>query len=155
MDSVATKSLSQHSCGAECEPPRSKGASSPQNPHRLKRRSGDGLLTRETNVLITGVTGLIGGELIRRLLGCEVGKVFCLIRPNPMVDIRSRLIERMQFSEDNCAARWGESLESVAGDVVAPRFGLSDRDDARVTESVDMIIHCASELSFIRDARCR
>jgi thioester reductase-like protein len=106
-------------------------------------------------VLITGVTGLIGGELARRLLRCEVGKISCLIRPNPMVDVRSRLIERMQFSEDNRAARWGESLGSVTGDVVAPRFGLSDHDDAQVTESVDMIIHCASELSFVRDARCR
>ena len=150
MDRVATKSLSQPPCGAEGEPPRSRGASSPHNLHRLTRP-----LTRETNVLITGVTGLIGGELVRRLLRCEVGKVFCLIRPNPMVDVRSRLIERMQFGDDSRAARWGESLESVTGDVVAPRFGLSDHDDAQVTESVDMIIHCASELSFIRDAHCR
>ena len=61
----------------------------------------------------------------------------------------------MQFSGDGRAARWGESLESVAGDVIVPRFGLSDHDDAQVTDSVDMIIHCASELSFIRDDRCR
>ena len=155
MDRVATKSLSPHSSGAECEPPRSKGASAAQDPHRLMRRSGDRFLTRKTNVLITGVTGLIGGELVRRLLRCEIGKVFCLIRPNPMVDARSRLIERMQCGEDSRTARGNESLESVTGDVVVPRFGLSDPDDARVTESVDMIIHCASELSFIRDARCR
>ena len=113
------------------------------------------LLRRETNVLITGVTGLIGGELVRRLLRCEVGRVSCLVRPNPMVDVRSRLIERMQFSKDSRAAQWGEGLETLAGDVAAPRFGLSDHDDAQVTESVDMIIHCASELSFIHDARCR
>jgi nucleoside-diphosphate-sugar epimerase len=81
--------------------------------------------------------------------------VSCLIRPSPMMDVRSRLAERMQLSRDGQAARWGEDLESLAGDVVAPRFGLSDHDDALVTESVDMIIHCASELSFIRDARCR
>ena len=112
-------------------------------------------MTPDTNVLITGVTGLIGGELARRLSRCEVGKVFCLIRPNPMADVRSRLIERMQVSEDSRAAGWGDRLESVAGDVVVSRFGLSDHDDAQVTESVDMIIHCASELSFIRDARCR
>jgi thioester reductase-like protein len=106
-------------------------------------------------VLITGVTGLIGGELVRRLLRCEVGKVFCLIRPNPAVDVRSRLIERMQLSKDSRAAKWGESLESVTGDVAIPRFGLSDRDYTQVTESVDIIIHCASELSFIRDDLCR
>jgi len=155
MGDVATKNRSHNPRGAECGPPRSDNAAASQNLLRPKMRFGDRLLTRETNVLITGVTGLIGGELIRRLLGCEVGKVFCLIRPNPAMNARSRLIERMQFSKDNRAAQWGESLESVTGDVVVPRFGLSDRDYAQVTESVDMIIHCASELSFIRDARCR
>lgn len=153
---MTTTNRSQQFCGAERELPRLENTSTLQNSRRLKRRSEGGRLARGTNVLITGVTGLIGGELVRRLVDCEVGKVFCLIRPNSAMDVRSRLAERMQqFSNDKQAAHWGESLESVPGNVVAPRFGLSDRDYAQVTESVDIIIHCASELSFIRDALCR
>lgn len=52
--------------------------------------------------------------------------MFCLVRPNPTVDVHSRLIERMKFNEDSRAAPWGESLESVAGDVVVRRFGLNE-----------------------------
>lgn len=155
MNSVATRSLSQYSYGVGCESAPSRDASSTQDSPWLKTQSGAGLLTRATNVLVTGVTGLIGGELVRRLLRCEVGKVFSLVRPNATLNVRGRLIERMQFSEGSRAARWGENLEAVAGDVVVPRFGLSHYDEAKVTDSVDMIIHCASELSFIRDARCR
>ncbi|NLX14352.1 MAG: NAD-dependent epimerase/dehydratase family protein [Phycisphaerales bacterium] len=125
------------------------------NPKHRTKGTGAGLLTKDTNILITGVTGLIGGELVRRLLGHEVGKVFCLIRPNPMGDARARLIERLRFSADDRTDRQGRSLEPVTGDVASPRFGLSDQDESQVAESVDMIIHCASELSFIHDERCR
>jgi len=152
---MTTSNLYQQFCGAKREPSRLEDASTLQDPRRLKRRPEGKRLARGTNVLITGVTGLIGGELVRRLVDCEVGKVFCLIRPNSEMDVRSRLAKRMQFSNDKCAAHWGESLKSVPGDVVAPRFGLSDHDYTQVTESVDIIIHCASELSFIRDALCR
>lgn len=155
MRVLETNGLSEYSCDAGGDPSCSRDASSSRHPSRPKLRSGAGPLTRTTNVLVTGVTGLIGGELVRRLLRSEVGTVFCLVRPNPTVDARSRLIERLQFSETSQADRWGGSLRAVAGDVIVPRFGLSDHDDSEVTESVDMIIHCASELSFIRDARCR
>ncbi|HSW43993.1 MAG TPA: SDR family oxidoreductase [Phycisphaerae bacterium] len=107
------------------------------------------------NILITGVTGLIGGELVRRLASCGVGKVYCLIRPTAHANAADRLIERFRRGRERELPREANAVEAVPGDVTAPRFGMSDADARRVADSVDLVIHCASELSFIRDASCR
>ncbi len=112
------------------------------------------IITHGTNVFITGVTGLIGGELVRRLLRAHTGDIYCLIRPGSRGNAQERLIERLQLSEDGGAAA-ARTLKPVAGDVAKPRFGLSDEDFQTVSRNVDVVIHCASELSFIRDAHCR
>jgi thioester reductase-like protein len=108
------------------------------------------MLTKTTNVLVTGVTGLIGGELVRSLARSEVGRVLCLIRPT--FPVRDRLAQRLTQSGEAVDHAY---LEPVAGDVALPRFGLSDRDYDDIASCVDIVIHCASELSFIRDAHCR
>ncbi len=111
------------------------------------------MLKHLSNVLVTGVTGLIGGEFVRRLLDTDVGSVYCLIRPKAGSDARTRLKERLRRSGD---ARGDDPrLRAIAGDVTQERFGMSDVDYADVTRSVDVVVHCASELSFIRDRNCR
>lgn len=113
------------------------------------------MLNSNTNILITGVTGLIGGEFVRRLARRGVGKIFCLIRPRPEITAAERLYERLDRSRDASLLEEESSLVPIAGDVTSPRFGMSDEDYAEVTSSVDLIVHCASELSFIRDVSCR
>ncbi len=113
------------------------------------------MMNEDTNILMTGATGLIGGELVRRLVHSGVGRISCLIRPQTGRSAQDRLRERFQHSRDSALLGAEVPVEAVAGDVTAPRFGMTDRDFARVTDSVDMIIHCASELSFIRDISCR
>ncbi|HUU83785.1 MAG TPA: SDR family oxidoreductase [Phycisphaerae bacterium] len=113
------------------------------------------MLGPQTTILITGVTGLIGGELVRRLVRCGVGKIFCLIRPTPEATATERLVQRLRRSGDLDLLEGTASLQAVAGDVTLPRFGLSVGDAALVADSVNMVIHCASELSFIRDVSCR
>jgi thioester reductase-like protein len=113
------------------------------------------MLNQKTNVLITGVTGLIGGELIPRLVDCGVGQIYCLIRPTAGATAVERLKYRLE--QGGGLGRSGSQvrLEAIPGDVTAANFGMSRDDAARVTRSVNLIIHCASELSFIRDASCR
>lgn len=153
MDNVASQGRPGSPRRAKLKPPHGESAiESP--PITLPRPMFEGrLLTRDTNVLITGATGLIGGELIRRLLSSDIGRVSCLIRPSETADARSRLIERLRLSGDSLVES-DDRLEALAGNVAMPDFGLSGDDLAKVADSVDMIIHCASELSFIRDAHC-
>jgi len=113
------------------------------------------MLNRDTNILITGVTGLIGGELVPRLARSGAGKIFCLIRPTRDATAATRLIDRLRQSGTGALREKPIGLEAVPGDVTAPDFGMSKRDAARVAESVNMIIHCASELSFIQETSCR
>ena len=113
------------------------------------------MLKKDTTILLTGVTGLIGGELVRRLMHCPVGRILCLIRPGTIGDARARLLERLRLSDVELDDPAIECIEAVTGDVALPRFGMNDADFAKVSESVDLIVHCASELSFIRDAHCR
>ena len=113
------------------------------------------MLGQDTSILVTGVTGLIGGELIRRLVRCGVGRIFCLIRPTPQATAAERLAERLRRSDDGGLLTESAGLEALPGDVTLPHFALSQDDAARVTQSINMIIHCASELSFIREVSCR
>ena len=106
-------------------------------------------------ILVTGVTGLIGGELVRRLVRCGAAKVFCLIRPTPQVRVADRLAERFRRSDDYALLDAAHAVEAIPGDVTAPRFGMPEAKARQVADCVDLIIHCASELSFIHDASCR
>ena len=123
--------------------------------HYIRGATGKLMLGPNTSILLTGVTGLIGGELLRRLIRCGVAEVLCLIRPGTHAAPSDRLTERLQRSRDIDLLDEAATLDAIPGDVTAPDLGMSADDVARVTDSVDMIIHCASELSFIRDASCR
>jgi nucleoside-diphosphate-sugar epimerase len=101
-------------------------------------------MTRGTNVLISGVTGLIGGEVLRRLAArSHRGRVWALIRPTAERDPAGRLHDRFARSGD--PAGFGEA---VAGDILEPAWGLSPADRERVADSVEVIIHNAADTSF-------
>jgi len=153
MDDVATQGRSRGPYGLARGLLHVEAPSASKTPALPKPMLEGRLLTRDTHVLITGATGLIGGELVRRLLSNGVGSVTCLVRPNTSADARGRLIERLRLS-GNRHAESDARLKTLTGDVSAPGFGLSDTDAVSMADSVDMIIHCASELSFIRDAHC-
>ena len=107
------------------------------------------------NILVTGVTGLIGGELVRRLVRQGAARVFCLVRPTDRLSAADRLTHRFAHNGDRHLLDTPGRIEAVPGNVTLPQFGMSSDDARRVCDSVDLIIHCASELSFIRDASCR
>jgi nucleoside-diphosphate-sugar epimerase len=104
-------------------------------------------ITRDSNVLITGVTGLIGGEVFRRLAARRpTGRVWALIRPTPDRSPAERLHERLVRSGD--AEPPDAVTIPVAGDILKPDWGLSAADKAEIADSVDVIIHNAADTSF-------
>jgi nucleoside-diphosphate-sugar epimerase len=108
-----------------------------------------------SNVFVTGATGLIGGELVRSLIEQPVGKVWALVRPKRDAAPALRLAERLRRSAESTSADSGLGARAVAGDVSAPRLGLSDAAHDEIRRDVDVIIHSAAETSFIRAAACR
>lgn len=80
-------------------------------------------------ILLTGGTGLVGGELLRRLAGCQPG-------PRPVA-----LVRREQSAE---RLRSMLGVESIIGDLRDPSCVLPDEQAARVIG----IIHCAADTRF-------
>lgn len=104
-------------------------------------------LAPESNVLITGVTGLIGGEVLRHLAARgHRGKVWALIRPTAARTPDERLRER--HLRGGAAAPTADRTVAVAGDILQPDWGLSPAVRDEIVDSVDIIIHNAADTSF-------
>jgi nucleoside-diphosphate-sugar epimerase len=93
-------------------------------------------------VLLSGATGLIGGELMLLLAGRGVYST-AVVRAADAGQARQRLLERLLKS-----ALWkpefADMVSAEAGDVTEPNFGLSDA----VIQSADVVLHSAANTSF-------
>jgi thioester reductase-like protein len=112
-------------------------------------------LNEGANVFVTGATGLIGGELVRRLIAQPVGKVWALVRPGRDASPAQRLTRRLRRSGLEPSDDSTRGLRAVAGNVSADQLGLGDNDYQEISGQADIIIHSAAETSFIRAADCR
>jgi nucleoside-diphosphate-sugar epimerase len=92
--------------------------------------------------LVTGGTGLIGGEVIVALAR-EGYHVRALVRGRTQELAASRLFERLAKSE--CySAKFASLIEPVRGDTTTEMFGASSES----LEGICAIIHCAANTSF-------
>ena len=97
-------------------------------------------------ILLSGATGLIGGELMLVLAARGIHST-AVVRAADDGSARHRLLDRLQKS-----ALWkpefAECVAAIAGDIEAPNFGL----DESVLRSADVILHSAANTSFKADA---
>jgi nucleoside-diphosphate-sugar epimerase len=103
------------------------------------------VLSPASRVLLTGATGLIGGEILRRLDG-QCARVWSLVRPRDGFGPADRLTAR--YRRSGAPTGPGPMVEAVAGDVSAPDWGLAPTDRDRILADVDIIIHNAADTSF-------
>lgn len=100
----------------------------------------------QQRVLLSGATGLIGGELMLFLAARGVAST-AVVRAGNAFDARARLLGRLQKSV--CwRPEFADLVSAAAGDVEAPNFGLS----ADVLASADVVLHSAARTSFKADA---
>lgn len=111
------------------------------------------VLSRNSCVLLTGATGLIGGEVLRALLDFGVREIWTLVRPQEQSRPAERIVVRMRRSgtDLNGAASF---VHAISGDMRRTGLSLSSDDAERVRGAIDFVIHCGGETSFIRDAEC-
>src|SRR5947209_6960425 len=94
-------------------------------------------LNRDSNVLLSGATGLIGGELLRALTArVDRGTIWAVVRPTADQDPAARLAARLARSG---AAAPPPNARAVPGDVVARDWGLPPADLADVAARADFI----------------
>ena len=100
----------------------------------------------QKNVLLSGATGLIGGELMLILAGRGVCST-AVVRAGNSVEARARLLDRLQKSV-LWKPEFVNMVSAEAGDIEAPNFGLS----TAVVQAADVILHSAASTSFKPDA---
>ncbi len=109
----------------------------------------DRVLNPASNVLITGATGFIGGEIIQRLEDHTQGTIWSLVRPRTNLAVANRLVER--YHRSGLLRPLGAHVRVIPGDVTQPGWDLAQDHLADIRRDVDFIIHCAADTSFAPD----
>ncbi|HZU82958.1 MAG TPA: SDR family oxidoreductase [Polyangiaceae bacterium] len=102
------------------------------------------------NVLLTGATGLLGAQIMRRiLLDCPRSRLSLLVRPKPgaAADDRARELLGRALGHDE-SERLRDRVDVVAGDISLAGMGLSAQDARSLESRVDHVIHCAATIRF-------
>ena len=100
----------------------------------------------QKRILLSGATGLIGGELML-ILAARGTYSTAVVRAPDEAKANARLMDRLQKSA-LYKPEFAEFVSAVAGDIELPNFGLADS----VLRSADVILHSAASTSFKPDA---
>lgn len=107
---------------------------------------------RETRqILLTGATGFLGGRILEQLLCNSKARVYCLLRGSSQAEVESRLrASCLQQKIEMSDAQW-ERVELITGDIAQPNMGLEEVEYERLASTIDLVAHCAAELSLAAD----
>ncbi len=107
----------------------------------------------DANVFLTGATGLIGGEMLRRLLQTAAARIFCLVRRPSGISPKELLFTRLGL--DGTGRAYSARIRTVVGDVTRTDLGLSPDLVNLLRTHVTVVVHCAGETSFLRHRECQ
>lgn len=109
----------------------------------------DGGRHRGPMILLTGATGFLGGELLRRLLARREGRIVCLVRAANDAEAWERGAATLRRLHGRSAI--GEELARtvwVPGNVCRHDLGLQDAWRRVLTLRVEEVYHCAASVAF-------
>jgi thioester reductase-like protein len=98
-------------------------------------------------VLLTGATGFVGMELLRRYLERGEQHIYALVRARDPAEANARLggvIENVCGDRDVHRHRW----TAIVGDICKPSVGLEPATRRHLAERVDDVVHGAATVSF-------
>lgn len=99
-------------------------------------------MTTDRALFITGTTGLVGGDLVRKYMDRGL-RVYALVRAPSFAAAQERL-----------AARLGGPLPpwvtAVPGDLTLPRLGIDDDTWQAVAQDITDVLHAGTDINFGR-----
>jgi thioester reductase-like protein len=103
-----------------------------------------------TTAFITGATGLVGGNLVVRLLrNPEVARILLLVRAESQAEARARLFDHLKVIAGPLSdIRAADRIEVLPGDVTLPRLGLATADYERLAGMTTHMVHAAANVRF-------
>jgi nucleoside-diphosphate-sugar epimerase len=104
-----------------------------------------------SKILLTGATGMLGGEVALLLAnsGCEV---YCLTKG---FDPQERLLTRLRKSKYFIEGVSDKNIYAEPGDLRLEGLGLCDSSLETHLKDIDLIVHSAAETSFLNKESCR
>jgi thioester reductase-like protein len=99
------------------------------------------------SVLLTGVTGFVGMELLVRYLERTDRRVYALVRGDSDQEVTAR-VEHTLLSLFGADHPYAERVVAVRGDITHPGFGLRGYSNDELAERVSEIVHGAASVSF-------
>ena len=100
------------------------------------------------DVLLTGATGFVGMELLARYLERSDRRVITLVRAASDDAARERIDGVLANLLGGRSQLYRERVVAIAGDLLSPRFGLSQSRFEELAGRVGTIIHSAASVSF-------
>jgi len=99
-------------------------------------------------VFLTGATGFVGAHVLADLLsrGLEVA---CVVRAADEPAAVARVLQALR-AYGTWDEAWRERLSVLRGDVEKPRLGLSAADYALVADEVDLVLHVAAAVNWVK-----
>lgn len=101
---------------------------------------------KNSYILLTGGSGLLGQYLIRDLLR-DGHRLAVLLRGSKSRTAQQRLEQIMQFWEREAGTLLPRPV-CLSGDITKPQLGLDDTSQAWVADHVATMFHCAASLTF-------
>lgn len=102
------------------------------------------------DILLTGATGFVGGQLLHDLLRDTDGVVHCLVRADERqgahARIRANLRELRLWNPD-----FAHRVIAVPGDLGAPLLGLRPDQYQELADQVDVVLHNGAMVNLVRD----
>ncbi len=95
------------------------------------------------NILITGISGFLGTEIVSKIMKTSDDTVFGLVRAGSQSEAAVRL-SALWYERPELRNNIGTRIIPVIGDVKQSNLGLSDADQNRLIQSTDFLIHTAA-----------
>jgi len=102
------------------------------------------------NVLLTGATGFVGGQLVHDLLRGTDAVLHCLVRAGDPAAARARIVANLREYR-LWDPGFADRLRAVPGDLGAPRLGLADDRYWHLASVVDMVLHNGAMVNLVRE----
>lgn len=102
----------------------------------------------QRKILLTGATGFIGGELLRRLVKQDPRAVVCLVRAPSEEEAQQRGRDTLRTLFGRDAERVASRVSWVRADIEQPHLGIAGERRASLAAEVQEVFHCAASTSF-------
>ncbi|RUS86138.1 hypothetical protein EGW08_006086 [Elysia chlorotica] len=109
---------------------------------------------RNKTLLLTGVTGFMGKVLLEKLLrSCPgIRRVYALVRPKkgqtPQERMETILSSKLYSKLREAMPDLRSRIVPVVGDILEPRLGLSEQDEAMIVADTNIVFHSAATVKF-------